>query len=68
MKCASLLSIDVHVLSVSNVTRIVVMRKNVRKQIRLSEELLKYINENYENASQFIRTAIRDRVEADRHD
>jgi endonuclease YncB( thermonuclease family) len=42
------------------------MRKNVRKQIRLSEELLEYINDHYDNASQFIREAIRDKVESEK--
>ena len=42
------------------------MRKNVRKQIRLTEELLDYINSNYENSSQFIREAIRGKVEAEK--
>lgn len=42
------------------------MRKNERKQIRLSTELLDYINDNYENASQFIREAIREKVEAEK--
>jgi endonuclease YncB( thermonuclease family) len=39
------------------------MRKNVKKQIRLSEELMEYINDHYDNASQFIREAIREKVE-----
>jgi micrococcal nuclease len=42
------------------------MIKNVRKQIRLSEELLDYINTNYENSSQFIREAIREKVETEK--
>jgi micrococcal nuclease len=42
------------------------MRKNVRKQIRLTEELLDYINNNFANASQFIREAVREKVEADK--
>jgi endonuclease YncB( thermonuclease family) len=42
------------------------MRKNVRKQIRLTEELLDYINDHVDNASQFIREAIRQKVEADK--
>ena len=42
------------------------MRKNVRKQIRLTEELLDYINSNVDNASQFIREAVREKVEADK--
>jgi len=42
------------------------MIKNVRKQIRLSEELLDYINMNYENSSQFIREAIREKVETEK--
>ncbi|MCJ7774559.1 MAG: hypothetical protein MUP22_15650 [Desulfobacterales bacterium] len=28
------------------------MKENVRKQIRLSEELLDYINSNYENSTE----------------
>ena len=42
------------------------MRKDVRKQIRLSSELLEYINDNFDNASQFIREAIREKVEAEK--
>ena len=42
------------------------MRKNVRKQIRLTEELLDYINNNFDNSSQFIREAIREKVEAEK--
>jgi endonuclease YncB( thermonuclease family) len=41
------------------------MRKNVRKQIRLTEELLDYINKHVDNASQFIREAVREKVEAE---
>ena len=40
------------------------MRKNTRKQIRLTEELLDYINDHVDNASQFIREAVREKVEA----
>lgn len=42
------------------------MRKNVRKQIRLTEELLDYINDNFDNASQFIREAVREKVGAEK--
>lgn len=42
------------------------MRKDVRKQIRISSELLDYINDNFENASQFIREAIREKVEVEK--
>ena len=42
------------------------MRKNVRKQIRLTKELLDYINDHVDNASQFIREAVRDKVETEK--
>jgi endonuclease YncB( thermonuclease family) len=48
----------------TQVTGVQAMRKNMRKQIRLTEELLDYINDHVDNASQFIREAVRDKVEA----